>query len=181
MDETFDKLKEALAGIDPAEFKWKDESGYDIGLSESTDSIADTIDISTIGSLTLTTAQIPAFSNMSSSPYANVTVNSAGSAGSYLFNNVSSSSWANVTIGASGTPLSSTPNPGLKVSGDAEFEGKVMINGRNISEFMETISKRLSILVPDPEKLEHFEALKKAYEHYKTLEALCQVPKKDAE
>jgi hypothetical protein len=46
---------------------------------------------------------------------------------------------------------------------------------------METISKRLSILVPDPEKLAHFEALKKAYEHYKTLEALCQMPKKDEE
>jgi hypothetical protein len=74
-----------------------------------------------------------------------------------------------------------TPSPGLKVSGDAEFEGKVMINGRNISEFMETISKRLSILVPDPAKLEHFAALKKAYEHYKTLEALCEIPKKENE
>jgi hypothetical protein len=55
-----------------------------------------------------------------------------------------------------------------------------MINGRNISEFMETISKRLSILVPDPAKLEHFAALKKAYEHYKTLEALCELPKEES-
>jgi hypothetical protein len=74
-----------------------------------------------------------------------------------------------------------TPSPGLKVNGDAEFEGKVMINGRNISEFMETISKRLAILQPDPAKLEHFAALKKAYEHYKTLEALCEIPKKENE
>ena len=35
------------------------------------------------------------------------------------------------------------------------------------------MEQRLSILVPDPEKLEKFEALKKAYEHYKTMEALC--------
>jgi hypothetical protein len=44
---------------------------------------------------------------------------------------------------------------------------------------METISKRLAILVPDPDKLEHFEALKKAYNHYKTLEALCELPTKE--
>jgi hypothetical protein len=42
---------------------------------------------------------------------------------------------------------------------------------------MEAMSKRLAILVPDPDKLEHFEALKKAYDHYKLLEALCEIPK----
>jgi hypothetical protein len=176
MDDTFDKLKEALDKITPAEFKWKEEyPEYDIGLSESTDSIADTIDISTIGSLT--TAQLPAFTT-SNSPYANVTVNSAGSAGSYLYSNGSSSSWANVTLGSIGATGPSSP---LQVKGDAEFEGKVKINGQDLAEFMDTISKRLTILVPDPEKLEHFAALKKAYEHYKTLEALCQMPKKDGE
>jgi hypothetical protein len=41
-----------------------------------------------------------------------------------------------------------------------------------------TIEKRLAILTPDPAKLEHFEALQKAYDHYKTLEALCEVPEK---
>lgn len=64
----------------------------------------------------------------------------------------------------------------LKVQGDAEFEGKVKVNGQDLGEFMETISKRLAILVPDPKKLEHFKALQKAYDHYKTLEALCQLP-----
>ena len=44
---------------------------------------------------------------------------------------------------------------------------------------MEKIESRLAILTPDPEKLEHFEALKKAYDHYKALEALCQLPKED--
>jgi hypothetical protein len=41
-----------------------------------------------------------------------------------------------------------------------------------------TIEKRLAILTPDPAKLEHFEALQKAYQHYKTLEALCEIPEK---
>ena len=73
----------------------------------------------------------------------------------------------------------SNKQPLVQVKGDAEFEGKVKINGQDLGEFMETISKRLAILVPDPAKLEHFEALKKAYNHYKTLEALCELPTKE--
>ena len=116
-----------------------------------------------------------------SSYFFNTTAGLNGTSGSYLTstgaggtvwttNNTSPWSIGNVNY---------NPSPGLKVNGDAEFEGKVMINGRNISEFMETISKRLAILVPDPAKLEHFEALKKAYQHYKTLEALCEIPKEE--
>ena len=103
-----------------------------------------------------------------------------GTSGSYITaNTASGTSW--ITNNTSPWSISGpSSSPGLKVNGDAEFEGKVMINGRNISEFMETISKRLAILVPDPDKLEHFAALKKAYEHYKTLEALCQMPKEES-
>ena len=61
----------------------------------------------------------------------------------------------------------------LNVKGDAEFEGKVKVNGQDLGEFMEALSDRLAILVPDPEKLEKFAALKASYEHYKLLEALC--------
>jgi hypothetical protein len=39
---------------------------------------------------------------------------------------------------------------------------------------MDKMEERLAILVPDPAKLEKFEALKKAYEHYKLMEKLCQ-------
>jgi hypothetical protein len=39
---------------------------------------------------------------------------------------------------------------------------------------METMEKRLAILQPDPKKLKKFQALQKAYEHYKLLEALCE-------
>ena len=101
---------------------------------------------------------------------------SAGSNGTF-YTYTTNNTGGNIGIGTTFP----TSNSGLKVSGDAEFEGKVMINGRNISEFMETISKRLAILVPDPAKLEHFEALKKAYDHYKLLEALCELPKETKE
>lgn len=72
-----------------------------------------------------------------------------------------------------------SPNSGLHVNGDAEFEGDIKVKGTSLTARLEAIEKRLSILVPDPDKLEHFEALKKAYEHYKTLEALCQLPDKE--
>lgn len=44
---------------------------------------------------------------------------------------------------------------------------------------MEKVEGRLAILAPNLEKLEHFQALREAYEYYKTLEALCILPKKD--
>ena len=89
-----------------------------------------------------------------------------GAAGGTIYNQP----WQNITMTHNSQPSS------LNVKGDAEFEGKVKVNGQDIGEFMETISRRLAILVPDPEKLEHFEALKKAYDHYKMLEKLCELP-----
>jgi hypothetical protein len=49
----------------------------------------------------------------------------------------------------------------------------IKIDGKSLKEFMKKMEQRLAILVPDPKKLEKFEALKKAYEHYKTMESLC--------
>ena len=64
----------------------------------------------------------------------------------------------------------------LQVHGE---DADVMLNGKSLKNFMETMEKRLAILTPDLEKLEHFAALKKAYENYKTLEALCELPKEE--
>ena len=55
----------------------------------------------------------------------------------------------------------------------------ITIHGKSLKDFMEKVEQRLAILTPDIEKLEHFQALREAYEHYKTLEALCIMPKKD--
>ena len=128
--------------------------------------------------ITLDSTHIPYLTSSMIGPYYNVGTGGGGggTAGSYYTTNgTSGSQWANLTMTNNSQPSS------LNVKGDAEFEGKVKVNGQDLGEFMETISKRLAILVPDPAKLEHFESLKKAYNHYKTLEALCEVPKKEEE
>lgn len=48
----------------------------------------------------------------------------------------------------------------------------VVIEGVSLKERLEILERRMSILIPDPTKIEKYEALKRAYEHYKTLEAL---------
>ncbi len=55
-------------------------------------------------------------------------------------------------------------------------DGDIQIGNRSVKQMLETIEQRLSILVPDPKKLQQYEALKQAYEHYRTLEALCVDP-----
>lgn len=111
--------------------------------------------------------------NMSSASYNfNVpySIGAIGSAGSFLTSTgANGTSWN--TIGTSQHIQNA-----LSVTGDAEFEGDVKIKGVSLANTLESINKRLAILVPDPAKLEHFAALKKAYEHYKTLEALCEIP-----
>ena len=136
-------------------------------LNDSYDATSDTV---TIGS-----GYLGQYSTTASSmPYGNITINGGGTSGAYMYNTGSGSQWSN-------NITTSAKHPSISVTGDAEFEGKVKINGQDLAEFMDTISKRLAILVPDPEKLEHFEALKKAYDHYKLMEALCQLPKKESE
>ena len=70
-----------------------------------------------------------------------------------------------VTVGTS------APNS-LEVKGDANFEGDIKFKGRSLEELFSKIEDRLSILQPDPAKLEKYEALRKAYEHYKLMEKL---------
>jgi len=138
--------------------------------------------------ITLDTSTIPYLTSSMIGPYPQYNVGigtSSGSNGTYSVGTGGTSGsyyMTNGTSGATWTTLNnSNSHSSLNVKGDAEFEGKVKINGQDLGEFMETLSKRLAILVPDPEKLEHFEALKKAYNHYKTLEALCELPKESNE
>jgi len=162
MANEFDKLKEALDKINPAEFKWEsDPTAMDSGVTA--EEMPFTIDSSILDASMFSSAQ---------SPYGNITITtSPGTSGQYLYSGVTGPSWGHVGIGSS--------TPSIKVTGDAEFDGDVKIKGSNISKVLEDIQNRLAILVPNPEKLEHFESLKKAYDHYKTLEALCQLPEKE--
>jgi hypothetical protein len=88
---------------------------------------------------------------------------------------------SNMTTGniITGNSFYTKNDPSLNIPGNAVFEGDIIWKGRSLGNMLKTIEDRLAILVPDPEKLEQFEALKKAYEHYKVLEALCQLPKEE--
>jgi hypothetical protein len=75
--------------------------------------------------------------------------------------------------------ISSNSSSSITVKGDAEFEGDIKVDGKSLCKWMETMEKRLAILVPDPKKLAKYEALQKAYNNYKMLEALCDAPEDD--
>ena len=187
--EDLDKIKEALGGVKAAEVTREEKSVGIIAQEVSKDDITlindptlsplTTIDISTLNSLW---GNITCNGGTGSSSSGSILGNGAnGSGGSYLTGSMSGTyNWHQpggpYTI--STTPLTTTKAT-LKVAGDANFDGDIKWKGRSLGDMLETIESRLAILVPDPEKLEHFEALKKAYEHYKTLEALCTMPTKD--
>ena len=59
-------------------------------------------------------------------------------------------------------------NTNLVVNGD------INLNGVSMLSLLENIQTRLNILVPDPAKLEKYQALKDAYEHYKLMENLLK-------
>ena len=148
-----------------------DENTIDLPSDVDYDTI--TIDTSSMNSYNYSSyTTLPSTITISGSSSSNYAI---GSSGSVLTRGLNGTSWNNVNWGTT------SPTPGLKVSGDAEFEGDVKIKGVSIAKTLEGINNRLAILQPDPAKLEHFAALKKAYEHYKTLEALCQLPKEENE
>jgi len=98
-----------------------------------------------------------------------------GGGGITTINNINSNSlW---TTGTSGYTINNTTTPNtvhINSTGiDMAAGTDIKIDGKSLKEFMKKMEQRLSILVPDPAKLERFEALKKAYEHYKTMESLC--------
>jgi hypothetical protein len=97
------------------------------------------------------------------------------------------------TIGAAGSTLYSTgigsynwgttTSPTVNITGDGidmAAGTDIKIDGKSLKNFIDKMEERLAILVPDPAKLERFEALKKAYDHYKLMESLCQeLPKEE--
>ena len=120
----------------------------------------DTITIDTSNMYSSNTITLP--STTINSGY---TIGSAGgnyyTTGSYTTNNSSPS--VNITSG------------GIDMAAGTDIK----VDGKSLKEFMNKMEERLAILVPDPKKLEQFAALKKAYEHYKLMEKLCQEPPKE--
>lgn len=155
-----EELKAALSKVTPSEWKEQERVENQVGI------IAQEVsDISSIPSL-------------SSLDIASLSIGSSMNIGSGL----ASGSWTTINTSPSPTYTFSAPgintitgssSAGLHVTSDAEFEGDIKWKGRSLGTMLETIEARLSILQPDTAKLEKFEALKKAYEHYKLMEKLC--------
>jgi hypothetical protein len=82
--------------------------------------------------------------------------------------------WATGTNGYTFTNTTAPNTVNISNTGiDMAAGADIKIDGKSLKEFMTKMEQRLAILVPDPAKLEKFQALKKAYEHYKTMESLC--------
>jgi hypothetical protein len=93
----------------------------------------------------------------------------------YTFNWNSSAYTISTGTGGTGSYYTSSGFKGIEVKDGADIK----IGERSLSEFMDRVESRLAILQPKPELLEKFEALQKAYDQYKLLEALCMgdIPK----
>jgi len=109
-------------------------------------------------------------------------INDPSLVGNYMAGNVLSNNQPNVhgyyssAMGVSSNTIPYTwANGSQSISGTLDLNGNdadIMIGGKSLRDFMDTMEKRLAILVPDPAKLEKFEALKKAYDHYILMEKL---------
>jgi hypothetical protein len=133
----------------------------------TTDSITvpSTVTINTTGSYCYgtTVGGIISSTSASSMPTYTVSGSNGTSATSINWNN---NNWA---TGISSATVKITGH-GLELDETADIK----IGNRSITEFMTKMEERLAILVPDPAKMKKFEALKKAYDHYKLMEKLCQ-------
>ena len=160
-------LDDPGAGIIAQEVNTIDLSGYgadqpydNISYSGGIDTI--TIDTSTMygsGTITLPTTTIT---------NGGYTIGAAGSSGQFYTTGTNGHNWNNPpTVNITGTGI------------DMAAGTDISIDGKSLKTFMNKMEERLAILVPDPSKLEKFEALKKAYEHYKLMESLCQEQPKE--
>lgn len=75
-----------------------------------------------------------------------------------------------IATGATNPIYTYHTNSGMKLDTNGQA---IQLNNTDLGLVLNQILDRLKILVPDPELLEKHEALAQAYEHYKTLEALC--------
>jgi len=103
------------------------------------------------------------------------TIGSSGSSGQfYTSTGTGHYNWNNV---ATTSPSVNISSDGIDMAAGTD----ITVGGKSLKEFMNKMEERLAILVPDPKKLEQFAALKKAYEHYKLMESLCQEQPKEEE
>ena len=127
----------------------------------------DTITIDTSNMYSSNTITLPS-TTISGSGSAGYTIGPAGSSGQFYTTGTNGHNWNNPpTVNITGTGI------------DMAAGTDITVDGKSLKTFMNKMEERLAILIPDPKKLEQFEALKKAYEHYKLMESLCQEQPKE--
>lgn len=141
-----------------------------------TSTMIDTLDTITITGLSDQYSSMNTITLPSSNTFTYSGVGAGGSGITTIGNITSNNQW---TTGTSGYTINNgnwnSPNTvNISTTGIEMAAGTdITVGGQSLKEFMKKMEQRLAILVPDPVKLEKFEALKKAYEHYKTMESLC--------
>ena len=136
---------------------------FDSNITIDLGSMSTTLDDYTLGPLSYSNIDLST-TPLASSPQTITLSGAQGSTGGYTFSSSAISGWGGTT-----SHSVNIDHNGIDLKAGADIK----ISGRSLVKFMETLEDRLAILQPDPEKLEKFEALKQAYEHYKLLEALC--------
>lgn len=103
---------------------------------------------------------------MNTTSYPNI--NSLPASSVYITNNTGtlSPSW-NINDTLTLGNISAAP---LKVHGDAEIEGNLRVNGKDIGSVLEKLEERLAILHPNPELEDRWDKLKELGRRYKELE-----------
>lgn len=116
--------------------------------------------------------------NVTSSPW-NITIGNStgigltGGTGSYIFQGPSTAvpnTNQPYTINPTWDTSWGSRNNGLKVIGDAEFDGDVKIKGKSITEMFEKIEEKLAILHPNEELEAKWEKLRELRQQYIELE-----------
>jgi len=155
-------LAEALKNIKASEFRWEDPEEE---MDEATDEGLQGQYQADISSLPYSSLfNVGQYKGQGVTINSGTTLGSGATNGSYIYSNGSNPVWTtNSTVAFNST----SPSTSMEVKGD------LIVNGKNIGNILDKIQDRLAIIdEPNPEKLEKFAALKKAYDHYKLLEKL---------
>jgi hypothetical protein len=93
-----------------------------------------------------------------------------GGVGTYLSSGTSGPMWTTTT----------TQNANVRITGNNPTitTDKNSINLDEVADLVKILKERLLVIIPDFEKHEKYAALKKAYDHYKLIEAMVQEEKK---
>ena len=87
-----------------------------------------------------------------------------------------------LSSGTTSSPMwvGTTQNANIKVTGNNPtiHTDKNSINLDEVADLVKILKERLLVIIPDFEKHEKYAALKKAYDHYKLIEAMVQEEKK---